>query len=282
MPNELLAVFRVRAAVRRRTFAHVAHNLWVPVEQATADPADRVRMLMTAVPAGSAISHETAVWWYGLPLHRDHDLDRLHITVPPGNWLERREFVVHTAKLRIDDLTVRRAVQLTTPERTLLDLARTGDRDRLVVVGDAMLAAGLSTVEAMTDRLGFARGVKGVRLAREIVPLLSGLAQSPPESIIRLRFHDAGLPTPVPQCPVDLGAFTVHTDLGWPEAQVGVEYEGRQHAEQGQFLRDIDRYSALSAAGWLIVRAGSRDLPDGSRLLISRTRAALRSRGVIC
>src|SRR5262249_47467208 len=99
------------------------------------------------------------------------------------------------------------------------------------------------------------------------------------ESVLRLRFHDARLPAPTPQCPVRLDSVVLHTDLGWPAAQVGVEYEGRQHAEKGQFEHDIDRYSAIAAAGWLIIRAGRADLRGGSWLLIDRVRAALARRG---
>ena len=76
--------------------------------------------------------------------------------------------------------------------------------------------------------------------------------------------------------------MTVHIDLGYAEAMVGIEYEGAHHAEEFQFGIDLDRYSALAAQGWLILRAGRRDLADKSRKLVTRTRSALRSRGAIC
>lgn len=282
MPNELLAIYRVRVSTRLRAFAHVAHNLWVDADDAPSDARVRLRMLMTAVPAGSAVSHETAVWCYGLPTTPNWDRARFHITVPPGKWLTRKDFVVHQATLPFDDLAVFEGVQLTTPARTLLDLAARGDRERMVVAGDAMLREGLAMPDDLVARLAQARGARGVRLARAVVPLLCGEAQSPPESIIRLRFHDAGLPAPVPQCPIQLDRFLAHADLGFREAKVAVEYEGRQHADADQFGRDIDRAAAFAAVGWLLIRAGANDLRDGSRLLIARTRAALRTRGVNC
>jgi hypothetical protein len=280
MPNALLAVYRVRAGTRRRAYAHVAHDLWVEAEDAPNDARERLRMLMTAVPAGSAVSHETAVWCYGLPTNRRWDRARFHITVPPDRSSTRKDFVVHQAVLPFDDLAVFEAIQLTAPARTLLDLAARGDRERLVVVGDAVLRAGLARPEDLRARLARARGARGVRLARAVVPLLTDKAQSPPESIIRLRFHDAGLPTPVAQCPILLDRFLAHADLGFPGAKVAVEYDGRRHADD--LGRDIDRYAAFAAAGWMLIRAGANDLRFGSRLLIDRTRAALRGRGIDC
>ncbi|MEV1287082.1 type IV toxin-antitoxin system AbiEi family antitoxin [Micromonospora sp. NPDC049679] len=280
MPNELLGLDRVRAGVRRRAFVSVAHNLWVPAEEAPADTAEWLRMLMTATPGASAASHETAVWWYGLPPHRDHNPRRPHVTVPPGYWLQRKDFVIHVAALPPDDYWNVRALMVTSPARTFLDIARAGDRERLVIVGDAMLRARLVTPEVLRERVAAAQRARGVRIARELLPFLTDAAQSPPESILRLRFHAAGLPPAVPQCPVELDNYIAHADLGWPEARVALEYEGRQHAARDQFLRDIDRYSAFAARGWLLLRAGSSDLSGGSRVLIDRVGAALRSRGL--
>lgn len=204
----------------------------------------------------------------------------MHITVPVGKNLDRKTLTVHIARLPVDDICDVDTWPVTTPERTFLDIAASMDRERLVAVGDGLLARQLTTVDALQDRLALAHRVRGVRLAREAVPLLDGRAQSPPESILRLRFQNAGLPAPELQFRIRLSDYAIHPDFAWPKARTALEYEGRQHAEVGQFALDIDRYSELAARGWLVLRASNRDLADRSARLIRQVSAALRRRGL--
>ncbi|MGK5114582.1 MULTISPECIES: DUF559 domain-containing protein [unclassified Geodermatophilus] len=88
------------------------------------------------------------------------------------------------------------------------------------------------------------------------------------------------LPEPQPQVPVRdrWGRVVAHGDLGYEAWKVVLEYEGRQHAEAGQFGRDIDRYSLMAADGWLVLRFAARHV-GGPRLVVDRTRRALTTRG---
>ena len=70
----------------------------------------------------------------------------------------------------------------------------------------------------------------------------------------------------------------MHADLGYPGWKVALEYDGRQHADPGQFGRDIDRYSLMAADGWLVLRFAARHL-GGPVVVVERTRRALISRG---
>ena len=274
-----LAAAGISRVERDKRFKRVGRDLWVP-RDVELDDREQLRLLWSVAPQGSALSHETAVRWYGLPGDRREDGRPPHITVPVGSYFDRTEFRVHVARLPVDDVCTFDASRVTTPERTYLDLARAGDRERLVVVGDGLLYRGLATTDGLRARLDLAKGVKGVVVAREMLPKLDGRAQSPPESILRYRFERAGLPPPVPQYRIELGQYAIHPDLAWPEARTAVEYEGRQHADEGQFALDIDRYSALASLGWLVLRASSRDLAAGSEKLIARLTRTLRRRGL--
>jgi very-short-patch-repair endonuclease len=234
----------------------------------------------TIGPLGTVLSHDTAVRYLGLPADRRLDGARPHVTVPIGGNLDRKAFVVHVARLPADDVCVVNGWNVTSPERTFLDLAASMDRERLVVVGDAMLRAGLTTIDALRARVEAAYRVRGARIARAVVPFLDPGAQSPPESILRWRFHRARLPAPRLQHAIPVCGYVVHTDMAWPEARTALEYEGRQHADARQFGLDLERYTALASQGWLVLRAGSRDLGDGSARLISRVAATLRGRGL--
>lgn len=144
-----------------------------------------------------------------------------------------------------------------------------------------MPCAGLvtSTATPTAERLSRADGVRGVVRARAVAPLLTPLAASRPESLVRYWVVDAGLPAPQPQVPVRdrWGRVVAHGDLGYPEWRVLVEYDGRHHADVDQFGRDLDRYSLMAADGWLTVRLGAPQLRR--TIVIDRVGRALRSRG---
>jgi very-short-patch-repair endonuclease len=103
---------------------------------------------------------------------------------------------------------------------------------------------------------------------------------SRPESLLRYWLASSELPDPTPQLPVRnrAGRVVAHADLGYSRWKVALEYEGRQHADAGQFGRDVDRYSLMAADGWLVLRFAGQHL-DRPSVIVERTRAALMSRG---
>lgn len=265
----------------RPEVAHLSRDRWVIGAPVAAER--RVVLLAELTPDSAAISHDTAAWWYGLPADQRRASGRIHVTVPPGGPApQRRQMTVHVRALPATDVNIHRGLSVTTPERLFIDMSAMSDQERLLILGDAILNRGLATPESIAARVASARRARGVCLARQTVPLLDGRAQSPPESVLRLRLAAARLPPPVPQLAVRLEHMVVHLDLGWEEARVGLEYEGAQHAEWPQFGMDVDRYSDLAAAEWLIVRATRDDLRNGSQRLLARVRKALRERGAAC
>ncbi|MGZ4650815.1 MAG: endonuclease domain-containing protein [Kineosporiaceae bacterium] len=149
-----------------------------------------------------------------------------------------------------------------------------------MAVGDHLMRKGWLQPAALTRRLARADGVRGVVRARECAPLLSPLAMSRPESLLRYWLVTSDLPDPEPQVPIHdrFGREVTHADLGYREWKVAMEYEGKQHADAAQFGRDVDRYSLMAADGWLVLRFAGRHL-TGPWVAVERTRRALLSRG---
>jgi very-short-patch-repair endonuclease len=56
-----------------------------------------------------------------------------------------------------------------------------------------------------------------------------------------------------------------------------VEYEGAYHFEDGQIVRDDERYARLRAAGWTVIRLSAADLRNLDAV-VARVRAALGGR----
>ncbi|MGY1663281.1 endonuclease domain-containing protein [Geodermatophilus sp. SYSU D00705] len=234
--------------------------------------------VLPLLPAGTAVSHRTAAALLGAPVPADWPLE---VVVPVGSYRPRRRRLrVHVRDLAPGDVIRHLGLPVTSGPQTWLDLAAVLPPDRLVAAGDALYRAGHLDDGSLRQRLERADGVRGVVRAREWAPFLSPLAMSPPESLVRCWFIEAGLPHPLPQVEIEdhFGRVVAHADLGWPEWKVAVEYEGRQHAEPGRFGSDIDRYSLMAADGWLVVRFGALHLRQRD-VVVDRAARALRSRG---
>jgi hypothetical protein len=186
----------------------------------------------------------------------------------------------HVRRLTDDDVVRHRGLLVTSGSQTWLDLVPLLPAGELVAVGDALHRAGHLDAARLDERLRRAVGTRGVVVARELAPLLTPLAASRPESLVRYALISGGLPEPTVQIPVldRWGDEVAHADLGWERWKVALEYEGRQHADRDQFGRDIDRYSLMAADGWLMLRFAARHL---GRLdtVVQRAAGALRSRG---
>jgi hypothetical protein len=230
------------------------------------------------LPADAAFGLTTAVALYGLG---DEPCGDLHVVLRPRRVLPQRAGVrVHGRAMLDEDVACVDGVRVTSGPQTYLDMAATLFPADLLALGDGLMRIGRMDAEGLARRLARADRVRGVLRAREWAPRLTPSAASHPESWLRYWLLTSDLPEPEVQMPVldRWGREVVHADLGYSRWKVALEYEGRQHAEKGQFGRDVDRYSLMAADGWLILRFASRHL-GGPRTVVDRTRRALMSRG---
>jgi G:T-mismatch repair DNA endonuclease (very short patch repair protein) len=159
--------------------------------------------------------------------------------------------------------------------RTALDLIRRGSLDDAVVRLDQLVRADVVGLEAVRRAAAELPRCRGRRQAREAARLADGLAESPPETRLRLLIHRAGLPQPVAQFVVRDGAvFLARVDFAYPELRLAIEYDGLWHGEREQFFRDRRRLNRLLAAGWRVLFVTAEDLRNPEQL-VRRIAAAL-------
>ena len=236
-----------------------------------------VRAALEALPLETSASHRTAAVLFGAPVGFARPLE---FAVPPGTYRARRRGIrIYVRDLMPTDRDSLAGIPLTSGAQTWLDLTTAMPAEELVAIGDALHRGGHLDASTLAERLRRADGTRGVLVARRLAPLLTPLASSRPESLVRYWLIDGGLPVPQVQVPVldPRGRVVAHGDLGYPEWKVLVEYEGRQHAEPRQFARDVDRYSLMAADGWSVVRLGGAHLRRD--LVIDRVGRTLWSRG---
>jgi hypothetical protein len=265
-----------RGQLRGSRYVRLAHDLVVRLDDAI-DRIETLRLLSQVLPGDAAWSHATAAALLGAPV----DPPPLHhVALTPRRVLpQRNELVVHGRRLEPQDVVEHRGLRLTSGAQTFLDLAPTLWPEDLVAVGDALLRAGHMSPASLAERLARADRVRGVVRARVCAPLLSAESMSRPESLIRYWILTSDLPAPQAQVPIHdrWGNVRAHADLGYEEWKVALEYEGRQHADEYQFGRDIDRYSLMAADGWVALRFAKRHL--GPSVVVDRTKCTLISRG---
>ena len=171
---------------------------------------------------------------------------------------------------------------VTTPARTWCDLATVLSDERLLAAGDRLIwwrdpLCSVDEIARVARRLAGGRGA--ARRAR-VLPMLSDRADSPPESVIRLRIVRAGLPSPaVNQRVLVGGQFIGMPDLSFPDFRMAIDYEGLHHlTDAKQWHKDLARVPRFENAGWHMTRASAPDLAD-STTLIQNLRGRLLERG---
>lgn len=220
----------------------------------------RATALEFVVPQTAVVTDETAAWLFGADVLPAGS----HLEIPPvcmfqlaGNNRLRNELCASGQRALLpDDLTAVEGIKVTTPIRTAWDLARLRNRDRAMVALDALLRLDMFERDEMLAGVERFRRERGVVQLRELAPLADARAQSPAESVMRLRWLDGpNLPLPTPQTPVfdQAGNEVFHLDLGIPEIKFGAEYDGEEwHSRDEDKKYDEQRRGWVKRQGWTI------------------------------
>ena len=156
-------------------------------------------------------------------------------------------------RLAQSDVVDVHGVRVTTPLRTAADLGRLRHRDRAIAGLDQLLRLGVFEREELLESLERFKGFRGVRQLRALAPIADGRSESPGESALRLRFHDAALPAPTPQYEVfSDGRFLARADLALEELRFIAEYDGEQWHGPDRERHDHQRRERLRDAGWVV------------------------------
>jgi hypothetical protein len=229
-------------------------------------------------PAGAILAGYSAAAVHGakyLPNNAKAELIVTHRVRPPTGVTVRRRTV------STEDIDTVRGMRVTSAVRTAFDLCRDLDRDRAVEAVDALYQATAMTKADLLDYAGSAARLHGYRGVSDVVDLTDEGAESIWETRTRLFIVDSGLPRPETQLVIhdEWGRWIGRFDLGYRKWKVIVEYDGDQHFENEQRHRDIERWNALSAAGWRLIRVKARQLTRQPELILGHIRQALRDAG---
>ena len=216
----------------------------------------RVSAVALVARAHAVVVDRTAAWIHkvdALPRSAIHEMPSLDLFSRSASRLRRSGVSSGTRGLLPRDTVHLGGVEVTTPLRTACDLGRLLWRFDALAAIDGFLRAGVDHAELVQEADRF-KGFRGVVQLRRLSPLGDPGAESPPESALRLHWHESGIPA-WPRTQIwehaDDGTPLYRIDLGDREVRFGGEFYGEAFHEEDFEEADAERIAWLERErGW--------------------------------
>jgi len=230
----------------------------------------RGRYLSAVLAYGNraVLSHRSAAVLWRMCPERARKID---VTVSGGTRARRRGVVVHRSSVPEEHRTALDRIPVTTPARTIVDLADDATRRELERAIDEAIYLGLdlTSVRPFPGRRGSGVLAEVVRTHSEATTR----TRSDFEELVLAVCDDHGFPRPL----VNQVICGYEVDFVWPEARLIVEADGwTAHGRRSAFERDRVRDAALQVAGWRVVRLTWRRLSEEPVLVAAQLAHLLR------
>jgi very-short-patch-repair endonuclease len=228
-----------------------------------------------AMGSEAVLSHRSAAALWGI---RPTARGRIEVIVP-GSRQSRPTLQVHRARLAGDEVTTARSIPVTTPNRTLLDLAAVLDArhvEKAINEAEVLRLTNPNSLGDLVERHPRRKGIGALRTVLANRTIGSTIIRSELEDRF-VQFLDEGvLPRPKVNTNIKIADRWIEADCVWPDDRLIVELDGHAtHATPAAFERDRARDRVLQAAGWRVVRVTWRQLHDESVRLTADLRKLL-------
>jgi len=224
-------------------------------------PEGRWLAAVLACGPGAVLSHTSAAALWGVARERGGP----HVTAP--HRLRPTGVAAHEGKLGRRDGTLRSGIPVTSPARTVVDLAHDlAEEDLERVLREAWFRQ-LITVGALRDALTR----RPSRALGELLDDLNPTQSKLEDAFLRLcRRH--GIPRPRAQ----VRGARRRPDFVWHDARLVVEVDSwSAHSSPHAFQADRTLSNTVQLAGWTILRFTYRDVTRRSELVAAQVRQAL-------
>ncbi len=186
--------------------------------------------------------------------------------VPKTSSARAELVVVHRGDVALDDRRRIGPITLTSPARTIVDLAAVLEDEDLTAVVEDAIHRGLTTQMSILrclDRLG-GQGRRGTTRLRKV--LEDRGAQRPAMSRLEVKIwrtlRAKGL-TPIRQHPLQIGGTTYYLDFAFPQWRVSVEGFGDKfHRSPRKRKHELQRLADLASVHWRVLPVTWDDITD--------------------
>ena len=199
---------------------------------------------------GAVLSHDSAACLWGL---QKRERAQFHVSIPRTRNARPTGITVHRRHPEaLADATTRNRIAVTSPVRTLVDLATRAERPKAEALVNQADQLDLIDPETLRGALDDLNGEPGAPLLREVLDHATfTVTDSELERLFLPIVRRVGLPKPATRR--WLNGHRV--DFFWPELGLVVETDGlRYHRTATQQARDMVRDNAHRAAGIVPVR----------------------------
>jgi hypothetical protein len=222
---------------------------------------------LLACGEGAVLSHRSAAIWWGMLRGPARPV---HVTAPTQRGRKQEGIVLHRSLLRDDEVTVHDGLPVTSPARTLIDLADLGRRRDLERAMDEAdyLRLDCTGLAPRPGRRG--SGLLAAVLAEHRAG--STRTRSDFEELMLGACDAQGLPRP--ECNAYVGPWEV--DCLWRRERLAVEMDSfRAHTTRKAFERDRLKDADLLEAGYRVVRITYRRLEREPQAVAAQLRRLL-------
>ena len=233
---------------------------------------------LLSVRDGAALSHWSAAALWGLRKPRPPEVE---VVVDDSEGAVNPGVRVHRSRiLERKDVWIRNRLPVTSPARTLLDIAPTATGRQLELAFDRGIVERVMRPAQVADVLKRAGGHPGRKRLRTVLERELGgptMTKSDAEESLLGLIRGAGLPDPHVNARV--GGYEV--DLYWPGARFGVEMDSwRFHSTRARFERDRGKDNDLRRINIEVMRVTWWQIEDGPYAIVADITRALTRRGL--
>lgn len=280
--EQLLELGATKGVIQRRLLSGRWEQMARGVFRVAGNPPSWAQSLVVACLAwgpGTRVSHCAAAPLWGFA---GFSPGAVELTVPPGRR-RRAPGTVYRNVLAPNEVSMIRNIPVTTPARTLLDVASVASSETLEESLDDALRRQLVSIGGLRRHLRRWEGSRlgGTSALRKLVGARDGTT-APPQSVFETRMlrlmRRARLPKPVCQYPVLIeGRVVALLDFAFPELRLAVETDGyRWHSGRVRFERDRTRQNELTLLGWRIIHVTWKEFVSAPDKVIGSITQALR------
>lgn len=283
----------IRTFLRRGWWTRLHHGVYVDSEVlATAvEPEDRARLLLaaaqSAIPGAAYAFGPSAALLHVLAMDRrlggslclvrplGSDQRALHRRITQTSHLA--EVTLHRHPIEIEStVEIGGIPSVDRWDAAITTAAREDDLWAVATLDSAVWKnpAGLAQLQ---ERLPLWAGLRGIGTVRRALPKVRTGAQTPLETISRLRIVEGGLPEPELQFPVhDEQGLIGYADVAWPDLKVIGEADGMgKYNDRADLVAEKLREDRLRAQGWIVVRWTWAEILNTPWVVIARIRKAM-------
>lgn len=283
----------IRTFLRHGWWTRLHHGVYVDSEvlAAAVEPEDLARLLLvaaqSAIPGATYAFGPSAGSLHSLAV--DRRLRGSLCLVRPVSADQRALHRRITRTSRLGGVTVHRhAIDtdltleidgIPTVDRWDAAIATAAREDPLWAVAtlDSAVWQDPAGLERLQERLPRWAGLTGIGVVRRALPDVRTGAQTPLETISRVRFIAGGLPEPELQFPVyDEKGLIGYADVAWPDLKVIGEADGMgKYHDRSDLVAEKFREDRLRAQGWIVVRWTWAEIFNTPWVVIARIRRAM-------